>query len=152
MSRKPKSNLKVTEELRFLFLIALLLAPPIAKGGETYTLFTWIPGWEQKSALERSQSNTGIEAWQAALTPGTYEVAVEPSEITAQQIKLTDIPAHLERLPDGTKVIWHVGWWHNEDGNPVASIFAVPSNEHKLVIEEAARKAKIILEYAKGEV
>ena len=43
--------------MRFTLLALMLLTSPITSGGEVYTLFTWIPGWEQMRALDRSQAN-----------------------------------------------------------------------------------------------
>ena len=119
---------------------------------EVYTLFTWIPGWEQLKGLERSRADTSPGAWSAALVAGEFETAVEETEITKFQIKLADLPKHMQLLPPGTRVIWHVGWWTSQDGKPEGSMFPVPNQSEKEKVEEAAKKARLYLEYGQGEV
>ena len=124
----------------YLLTFFVLLQGQAESDGRTYTMFTWVPGYEELSGRERDGVGRTEEEWMVSIHAGTFEVQVDPEQLRATGRAFTEVKQALQELPEGSTVYWHVGWWSTSRGRPTPSEFFIPSNEMKRAVEAAAEE------------
>jgi hypothetical protein len=137
--------------MKALLATLLLALPLVCSGQQTYTMFTWVPRYDEMSVAEKLRIRTP-EDWMVAVHAGVYEVETDTELLKATGRPLGEIRDVLAQLPRGSRILWHVGWWSSRDGWATPSEFMIPLLDTKLAVEEAAKELSLPLEYTQGDV
>jgi hypothetical protein len=129
----------------------LLTLPVVCSAQPKYTMFTWVPRYDEMTVAEKIKIRTP-EDWMVAVHPGTYDVETDAQALKAAGRSLGEIRDVLASLPRGARILWHVGWWNSRDGWAIPSEFAIPSQEAKQAVEKAAEELDLQLAYTPGDV